>query len=140
MALRQRGIDHVRDNFDRLPVVVAARFGRAWELYHPIDQANYEVLEGRPREASLVGLAFYYPLVGLAAVGVWRVRRDRRLLVPTVAPIVVVCIVAVVVYGVTRFRFTAEPALIVLGALGIDHLVRRRGGHVPVPDPAPASH
>ena len=132
-AYRRRGFAYARGNLDRVPVVVAARLGRVWELFRPLEQTRCEVFEGRPRGVSLAGLAVYYPLALAAIAGVARIRRDPRLAIPLVAPLVLVSVVAMAVYGLTRFRFTAEPALVVLAALGLDLLVSRlRNGRVSV--------
>jgi 4-amino-4-deoxy-L-arabinose transferase-like glycosyltransferase len=143
---RKRGLDYARDHAGRLPVVLAVRFGRVWDLYRPRQAVAYEFVEGRSRWASRFGLALYYPTLLLAIFGVIVLRRRGRRLVPLLAFPVTVTAVALLYYGITRFRFLAEPALIVLAAVALDEFVARRNrgtaegqedqrdaGHLPVP-------
>ena len=119
LAYRDRGFDYVRDNADRLPLVMAVRFLRVWDFYKPGQQAVYETLEGRSETASRIGLAFFYPLLVLAVAGAVLLRRRRAPLWPLLAFPVMVSLTAIFVYGVTRFRFAAEPALCVLAAVAV---------------------
>jgi hypothetical protein len=143
----RRGLDYASDHAERLPVVLAARLGRAWDLYRPRQMIGYEFLEGRSRWASRLGLLLYYPTLLLAAYGAVVLRRRRVPLLPLLAFPLLVCAVALVYYGLTRFRFAAEPALIVLAAVAVAQLLARRGdrrarnreekqadgGHLPIP-------
>lgn len=122
---RRRGLGYARDHAGRLPVVAVARLGRVWDVYRPLQQVEYELFEGRSRWASRMGLAFYYPLLILAAVGSVVLRRRRGALLPLLAPLAMVSLTALLVYGVTRFRVGAEPALVVLGAVGLDATLAR---------------
>jgi 4-amino-4-deoxy-L-arabinose transferase-like glycosyltransferase len=119
VAYRERGFDYARDHAGRLPLVMGVRLLRVWDLYRPLQQAAYESLEGRSETASRIGLAFYYPMLLLAAAGAVILRRRRAPLWPLLAFPVMVTITAVVIYGVTRFRFAAEPALCVLAAVAL---------------------
>jgi hypothetical protein len=144
---RKRGLEYARDHAGRLPVVLAARFGRVWDLYRPRQAAAYEFIEGRSRWASRIGLVVYWPTLVLAAFGAILLRRRKRPLLPLLAFPLMVTAVALIYYGITRFRFAAEPALIVLAAVALDELLTRRsdrgagnrqeqhadGGHLPVP-------
>jgi len=118
-AYRDRGVDYAREHAGRVPVVMGARFLRVWDLFMPSQQVTYETLEGRSATASRIGLAVYYPLLLLAVVGAVLVRRRRWPLWPLLAFPVMVSITAVLIYGVTRFRFAAEPALCVLAAVAV---------------------
>jgi hypothetical protein len=122
VAYRERGFDYARDHAGRLPAVVAVRFLRVWDLWRPLQQATYESLEGRSETASRMGLAVYYPLLLLAAAGALILRRRRAPLWPLLAFPVMITITAVMIYGVTRFRFAAEPALCVLAAVALASL------------------
>lgn len=119
VVYRERGFDYARDHAGRLPVVMGVRLLRVWDLYRPLQQAAYESLEGRSETASRIGLAFYYPLLPLAVAGAVILRRRRAPLWPLLAFPVMVTITAVLIYGVTRFRFAAEPALCVLAAVAL---------------------
>lgn len=119
LEYRDRGFDYARDHAGRLPLVMGVRLLRVWDFFKPGQQASYERLEGRSETASRMGLAFYYPLLLLAVAGAVLVRRRGWPLWPVLAFPVMVSITAVLVYGVTRFRFAAEPALCVLAAVAV---------------------
>jgi hypothetical protein len=122
---RKRGIDYMKDHAGRLPVVAAARLGRLLDVYKPWDQGAYiNRGEGRHMRATHLGLVSYWLLIPFAICGALLLRRRReRALLVLLAPIVLVVLVAVVTYGSTRFRFAAEPSLVVLGAVTVDTLV-----------------
>jgi hypothetical protein len=144
---RKQGFDYARDHAGRLPLVAAIRLGRVWDFYRPLQQVQYEFLEGRSRWASRLGLVMYYPTLLLAIAGLVVLRRRRFPIWPFLAFVLTVSIVAATVYGITRFRIAVEPALIVLAAVTVDFAIRRRaerragqrqegqrdGGHLPVP-------
>ena len=119
LAYRDRGFDYARDHAGRLALIMGVRFLRVWDFYNPGQQVNYETLEGRSATGSRLGLAMYYPLLLLAVAGAVLVRRRRWPLWPLLAFPVMVSITAVLIYGVTRFRFAAEPALCVLAAVAV---------------------
>jgi 4-amino-4-deoxy-L-arabinose transferase-like glycosyltransferase len=124
---RDEAFTYIGDHLGRLPVVVAARLGRAWALYVPFDQLRFDsVAEARPLPASRVGLGMYYVLAGLSVVGVVALRRRGEPSFPLTVWLVNVAITVVVFYGMTRFRAPAEPFLVLLGAVGLLALVDRR--------------
>lgn len=144
---RRQGIDYARDHAGRVPLIATIRLARVWDLYRPLQQVQYEFLEGRSRWASRAGLVMYYPTLLLAIAGVVVLRRRRFAVWPFLSFAVMVSVVALTVYGITRFRIAVEPALIVLAAVTIDFAVRRRaerrcgqseegqrdGRHLPIP-------
>jgi 4-amino-4-deoxy-L-arabinose transferase-like glycosyltransferase len=119
LEYRDRGFDYARDHAGRLPLVMGVRLLRVWDFFKPGQQASYERLEGRSETTSRMGLAFYYPLLLFAVAGAALVRRRGWPLWPVLAFPVMVSITAVLIYGVTRFRFAAEPALCVLAAVAV---------------------
>jgi 4-amino-4-deoxy-L-arabinose transferase-like glycosyltransferase len=147
LEYRRQGLDYARDNAGRVPVVMAVRLARVWDLYRPLQQVQYEFLEGRSRWASRMGLVMYYPTLLLAVAGAVLLRRRRRPVWPFAAYAAGVSVVAILIYGITRFRMAAEPALIALAAVAIDAALVRRaergagqdqerqggGRHLPVP-------
>ena len=124
---RRDGLDYARDHRGRLPVVLAARVLRTWDLFRPREQARYETLEGRRVRVEEAGVAVYYVLALAAIAGavlLWR--RRRELLVVLLAPAVLVTLSSAAGYGVTRFRMAAEIGIVVLAAVAGDAAVRRR--------------
>lgn len=122
---RNLGREYMRDHLGRLPIVVAARVGRLWSVYRPFQMARFAVAEGKPRWASLAGWWTFWPLIGLANAGVIVLRRRRASLLPLLAPLVIVTLVAGVFYGLVRFRVPAEVSIVVLAAAALDAAVMR---------------
>jgi 4-amino-4-deoxy-L-arabinose transferase-like glycosyltransferase len=134
--LQNAAVSYIKKHESRLPVVAAARVGRLWDFYMPIQQAAIDVNEGRPQRAALVGLWFYYALLPFAALGIWQFRRRHIVQWPLLVPAGVLTVVAAVFYGTVRFRAPFEVSLVLLAAAGIDGIVRgisrpRRGPELP---------
>lgn len=125
--LRDVGLRYARDHSGRLPVVIAARIGRSFELFLPRQQWAMEAFfEGRNEKVEEAGVLVYYIVALLAIAGtvlLWRRRGPWRILL---SPLVLVVFVSVTGYGFTRFRVGAEPALIVLAAVALDGIAQRR--------------
>jgi 4-amino-4-deoxy-L-arabinose transferase-like glycosyltransferase len=125
--LRDRGLSYARHHAGRLPVVVAARLGRSFELFRPREQARQEAFfEGRNLRVEQAGVACYYALMLLAAYGVVVLRRRDGPWRILLAPVALVVFVTVISYGFTRLRVAAEPALVVLAAVALDAVAARR--------------
>jgi 4-amino-4-deoxy-L-arabinose transferase-like glycosyltransferase len=129
-AKRQRdaAFDYVGDHLGRVPVVVAARVGRAFDVFLPFQTAEFGEAEGRPREAAIVGLVMYWVAVPLAIYGLVLLRRRRTAVWPLLVPFGIVVLVVTLGYGITRFRVPAEPSLVVLASAALVVLWRRIRG------------
>lgn len=121
---RADGVRYAREHERRLPVVAAVRFLRMWDLYKPISQTK--VAEGRSRAVTLLGLFTYWLLVPLAAWGLLLLRRRGVPVIVLAVPFLVVSFTAIAGYGLARLRHPAEIPLVVLAAVAVDALVRRR--------------
>jgi 4-amino-4-deoxy-L-arabinose transferase-like glycosyltransferase len=116
-----KALRDVRRHVGRVPVVVAARVGRLWDLYEPLRMIERTTVdEGRPVPASLAGLCSYYLLLPVAVLGVVVLRRRRVPMWPLLAIAGVVTVVAATGYGLVRFRAELEPVLVVLAGVGLD--------------------
>jgi 4-amino-4-deoxy-L-arabinose transferase-like glycosyltransferase len=109
-------VQYAEHHASRLPVVVAARIGRLWDLYQPIQMADGDVNEGRPVPASLAGLGVYYALLPLGVAGIAILRRRRIRQWYLLVPAGVVTVVSALVFGQVRFRAPFEVCLVVLAA------------------------
>lgn len=136
--LRAEGMTYLGEHLDELPKVVAARVGRTVGLYQLEQQSNFAFAEGRNATWDRRGTRSFQLLAVLGLVGlVLAARRGASrqrwlLLIPVACSLLVVALT----YGNPRFRAAAEPAIVVLGALGLVELVevgRARGGRPPSP-------
>jgi hypothetical protein len=124
--LRQRhqGVEYLREHRGRVPAVAGARFLRlidAWDL----GQSQFlNAAEGRASKPTRWGIRMAWVLMVLAVAGaVIRRRRGEGLLILG-APVVMTILVAVATYGSTRFRFAAEPSIVILAAVTLAAAVR----------------
>ncbi|MCU1371713.1 MAG: hypothetical protein JWO77_2907 [Ilumatobacteraceae bacterium] len=129
--LRREGLSYTRHHLTQLPGVMAARLGRTFGLYQFQQQQNFAGAEGRNvvwdgRGTRSFQLLALLAIVGLVVSSVRRTRTWERWLL-VVPPAAVVLVVALT-YGNPRFRAVAEPAVVVLAALGaFDILAAVRG-------------
>jgi hypothetical protein len=126
-ALRADAVEYARDHAGHLPVVALARLGRVTGLFRPFQQAQLlEESEGVPHWIGASALGTWYLLAGLAVVGGVARRRAGAPVAALVAPLVVVLVVAVAIYGIWRFRAPGDVAACLLAGIGADAVVRRR--------------
>jgi len=115
------GVRYAGDHAGRLPVVLAARLGRVWSLYKP-----FQIPEGRSVRVQKLGVLTFYLLAPFAVAGALVLRRRRMPLWIILMPAVVVSATALLTYGNLRFREPAELSVVVLAAVALDALWRRR--------------
>ncbi len=132
---RRDGLNYATNHLTRLPLVVAIRELRVWDLWQPLRQAR-NFAEGDLRWVEEVGVVVYYGLMLLAIAGVFALRRRRHsVLLVLLAPAVVVCVSTAIGYGVPRLRHTFEIPLLVLAGAGIiavqERLASRRRSAAP---------
>jgi 4-amino-4-deoxy-L-arabinose transferase-like glycosyltransferase len=122
----QIGRDYIRGHLSRLPVVIAAREGRLWSVFNVGQQMHIDTGRNTSIKVIEAGYLMYWLLVPAAVLGVVVLRRRRVTLVPLVALIGAVTAGAAASYGFTRFRASAEVAIVLLAAVAIDAVLRRR--------------
>jgi hypothetical protein len=122
---RQDSIDYIRNHEKRLPYVVLARWGRITGLYKPLQQVNLDHFpEGRNIWVARAALAGWYIVAPLAIGGALVLRKRRIPVFPLLAPPVVVFIAVTITFATTRYRASAEGAVCLLAAVGVDALIR----------------
>jgi len=127
--LRRVALHYINAHSSRLPVVVAARVGREFGFYLPLEQIRLDVqLSSRPLVPAWIGLGMYYLLIVGAIYGGVVLRRRRDTLVPFVGLLVEVVVATMVTFGATRYRVPLEVGLVVLGAIAVDAVWQRRTG------------
>lgn len=124
---RDRALEYISANAGRIPIVVAARIGRIWELYAPFDNVRLnDYVEGRGYTDSLLGLLAYWALLPFGLFGAITMYRRRIPISPLVAPVISVTATAAISFALTRYRLPADVALVIAAAVGIDAILRRR--------------
>jgi 4-amino-4-deoxy-L-arabinose transferase-like glycosyltransferase len=119
-AYRTKAIDFIKLHKKWAAVVVAARVGRTWGVFRPIDMLSFNEGEGRERWVTAAGMYSYWPLLSLALAGaVVLFRRARRGLWVLLVPAIATTVGVAVTYGQTRFRAASEPSVVVLASVAI---------------------
>lgn len=125
---RGLAVRNIKANLDKLPVTVPARFGRLLAVFRPSQTvaftAAWMTTDNRPIWAWVVS---YWALLPLALVGAVHARRSRKLLLPLLAPLVVVDALVAISYGEPRYHTPADLGVVVLGAAGADRVLARLG-------------
>jgi 4-amino-4-deoxy-L-arabinose transferase-like glycosyltransferase len=115
-ALRRLGTEYALDHLDRLPVVVAARVGRAFDVY---DTRSTEWTAGA--WTGWVLLYSWYALVPVAITGAVILRRRRAAPVfPLLVPAFVIALAVAATWGSPRFRVGVDVAFVVLAAVALE--------------------
>jgi 4-amino-4-deoxy-L-arabinose transferase-like glycosyltransferase len=116
-------LTYVRHHLGRLPEVEAARVGRAFGFFHPLDQIRLDsVVETRPYHWALVGLGMYYVLLALSIGGTVVLRRRRVPSFPLWAMGLDSLLSVLITFGQTRYRTTFEVSLCLLAAVQLEWL------------------
>jgi hypothetical protein len=129
----------IRHHEHRLLPVELAKEGRAFGLFHPLEQIRLDsTVETRPYRWALVGLAMYYALAVLSVGGLVLLRRRRIPIFPLLAVVLDVVVSVALTFGQTRYRTTAEVALVLASAVQLEWVWGRlaRGRVRQRPDPA----
>jgi hypothetical protein len=127
LRARHQATDYVSDHLSRVPIVVAARVGRVWDVFRPIQNVHLNAFyERRGDAASWAVLIGYYLLLPFAVLGLVVMRRRRIPIFPMIAIAVAVTITVAFSFGITRYRSPVDVVLPVLAAVTIDALWRRR--------------
>jgi 4-amino-4-deoxy-L-arabinose transferase-like glycosyltransferase len=117
--LRRHATHYVQDHLSRLPVVVAARIGREWDVWQPVQTVRLDGVEGRALWPTRLGLLVYALIVLLAIPGVMWLRRTRAPIAWFVAPLILATIAAAAFYGSPRFRVPADVVLTIAAGIGV---------------------
>ncbi len=137
-AYRDTGLTYLREHAGRLPVVLAARLGRGLDVFRVDQSVFFNGTEGRGERATRWGIRAWWVLAPLALAGVAILRRRGGPAWVLAAPMLLALAVVLVVYGSTRLRVVAEPAVVVAAAVAVDAaLTRWRPIRRPAPRAAP---
>jgi 4-amino-4-deoxy-L-arabinose transferase-like glycosyltransferase len=123
---RREGLEYAGDHAGRLAIVIPVRLLRTWNLWNP--KQLVEQAEGRDRTMEALGAATYLLLLPFAVYGAIALRRRQAPLWILLVPPLAVTLVTITAYGYTRFRHTADLAIVVLAGLALAQLAERRRG------------
>jgi len=137
--LQHLALDYVRAHENRLLPVTMAKLGRAFGLFHPMQQIHLDsYVETRPYRWAVTGLVSYYVLVALAIGGTVLLRRRRIPSFPLWAVGLDVVFSVILTFGQTRYRTTFEVSLVLLAAVQLEWIwSRARRGRDTGADPGP---
>jgi hypothetical protein len=123
---RQAALDNMRDNLDRLPATVLARYGRTLGIFRPSQTVGFTASWfGSATWPVWAWVASFWVLLPLAVYGSVLLRRARRFQWPLVAPLLITVVVVTVAYGEPRYHTPADLGLVVLAAVGLRRLIPR---------------
>jgi hypothetical protein len=115
------GTNYIRAHESELPGVIAARIGRGFAFFRPLQQVKLDSeIETRPYHWAVTGLYMYYALLALSVGGTIVLRRRRILVFPLWAIALDVITVFVLSFGQTRYRVTFEVSLVLLAAVQLE--------------------
>jgi 4-amino-4-deoxy-L-arabinose transferase-like glycosyltransferase len=120
------GFSYLRHHLGRFPYVAFARLGRMWYFFRPFQQARLDYrLEGWMYPFNRVELYCFWASLPLVGVGLLAARARGVKLYPLGVQFLQTSLVAIAVYGQSRYRASAESLFPVLSAGGISFLVGR---------------
>ena len=120
LRARKKAVDYIDDHLGRVPLVVAARVGRVWDVFRPTQNVDLnEFYERRGHVASWVVLLGYYLYLPFAIAGLVVMRKRRIPIFPMIAIAVSVTITVALSFGITRYRAPVDVVLPVLAAFAL---------------------
>ena len=132
IEFRRAAFENMRDNLDRLPATVLARYGRTVGLFRPAQTVGIAASWGGSAAWPVwAWVASFWLVAPLAAYGSVLLRRVRTFQWPLVAPLVITLVVVTLAYGEPRYHTPADLGLLVLAAVGLDRLMGRLRGLAP---------
>ncbi len=122
---RERAVEYIRDNLPRYPAVAAARVGRVFGFFEPVQTIELErVSEGRGDLDSMLQFVVYYLLVPFTALGAWILRRRRVPISPILGPLGSTVLIVAASFGLPRYRLFVDVGMVVASAVAFDALPR----------------
>ena len=123
VAAREQGLDYVSEHLGDQPVVVAARVGRLWDVYRPLQGVEFnDFFERKGLWPSRLGLAGFYILMPFAIHGLVVMRTRKIPIFPFLGVAAAVTIAAAVSFGITRYRSPVDALLPIAAAVSLDAL------------------
>lgn len=119
----RQGTAYIREHLSEYPKVVAARVGRLWGWFRPVQTTRFEInVESRGGWQSWLALGGLYALEVGGVAGLVVMRRRRLPISPALSLVGVATFGAAITFGVGRYRSTAEVALVVAASVAASAL------------------
>lgn len=111
---------YIKDNKVQFAKMTVFRVGRVLGVYRPLQQMNLDSFpEGRDKYAIYLAWSSYAGLLPFAVAGGRLLRHRKTDLLAILATVAVALFTCAITFGNTRYRITAEPALVLLASLGL---------------------
>ena len=124
-AEARHGVRYAETHLSSVPMVMAIRVAREWEIYRPAQDAKWDTDDGRPTWGNLAALAVFYLMVPFAVGGLVVLRRSGVTLLPMTALVLEAVIAAAATVGLVRFRTPADLVMAVTAGISLNALARR---------------
>jgi 4-amino-4-deoxy-L-arabinose transferase-like glycosyltransferase len=116
----RKAVDYLDAHLGRLPLVVAARWGRITDVWNPWQQASLDHYpEGRETWVANSALVMWWVFLALGIAGVFVLRARRVPVYPLLALPVTVLTAITLTFATTRYRATMETVVCVLAATAV---------------------
>lgn len=117
---REAAFNQIRENLDKLPLAIAARYGRAFGMY----RTNHTVTEvakwqGTPTWPIWAWVVSFWVVLAFAIIGALAAIRSRIDIMPLVVPILVMLAVVAAFFGEPRYHTLADLSFVVLAGFGL---------------------
>jgi hypothetical protein len=142
---RKRGLDYLKAHKSKVPLVVAARVARMWDIWTP-SRVRQSIafdasLEGRGIWQSELALDQYFVLLLPAIAGLFVLRRRKQPILPFLAIAGTITFTAATTFGITRYRAPIDAMLPALAAVAVfaalDAWKARRSRETTIAESAP---
>jgi 4-amino-4-deoxy-L-arabinose transferase-like glycosyltransferase len=134
---RKQALDYIKAHEKDLPMLILAREGRTWDWYRPLQNPQLDsTLETKPINWGYFGLGILYVLEFFSLIGFYVMRRRKIPVTPLIALIINVTISTAITFGQSRYRASAEVALVLMATAGFAGLWELFTGRHPPREPS----
>ena len=128
---RKAGWRYIKENADRLPVVIPIRLLRTFGFWQPaeITAEDLQLDDAGISWVAYLAVAQYWLYLGLGLVGLWIMRQRRQPIWPFLAPVITIAVMTVIGHGTMRFRVGLEVLLPILVGVAVSTVLARRNHH-----------
>lgn len=124
--LGQSGRNYISEHLTDQPRIIGFRIARAFGFYELQSQLETDKKsDGRGQMVSRGAWYTYYALLPLSVLGAFTLRHKNRSLGIILMPLISAIITVSIAFGSTRYRAISEVTFVILGAVGIDFIMRR---------------